>query len=100
LIQVIMSVFGTNDRRYGTLAQLETYDGLACAPTAVTNALLALNLDGLLALPDSPGSHESLYSTRADLAEKIFLHFMGMAESRTCTWLSAFSNFNRYSRLY
>ena len=67
-----MSDFGTNDRRYGTLAQLETYGGLACAPTAVTNALLALNLDGLLALPDSPGSHESLFSTRAILAEKYF----------------------------
>ncbi|WP_115070845.1 hypothetical protein [Synechococcus sp. UW179B] len=67
-----MTVFGTNDRRYGTLAQLETYDGLACAPTAVTNALLALDLDGLLAIPDSPGSHESLFNTRAVLAKKYF----------------------------
>jgi hypothetical protein len=58
-----MITFGTNDRRYGTLAQLDTYGGLACAPTAVTNALLALDLDGLLAIPDSPGSHESLFNT-------------------------------------
>ena len=67
-----MITFGTNDRRYGTLAQLDTYGGLACAPTAVTNALLALDLDGLLAIPDSPGSHESLFNTRAVLAKKYF----------------------------
>lgn len=67
-----MTTFGTNDRRYGTLAQLNTYGGLACAPTAVTNALLALDLDGLLAVSDSPGSHESLFNTRAILAEKYF----------------------------
>jgi hypothetical protein len=67
-----MTIFGTNDRRYGTLAQLDTYGRLACAPTAVTNALLALNLNSLLAMPDSPGSHESLFNTRAILAEKYF----------------------------
>lgn len=64
--------FGDSQRRYGNLAQADNYDGLACVPTSITNALLALNLDALMQDPSRPASWESLYATRNKLAEDYF----------------------------
>lgn len=68
---------GNTNLRYGSLPQLNTFPndigaGLACAPTAVANALPALNIDGLLADPLSPTSWQSLYDTRNDLGSNYF----------------------------
>lgn len=65
-------VIGSRSRRYGYLAQADTFDGLACAPTSVTNALLALGVDELLQMPSEPGAWQSLYQTRNKLAEDYF----------------------------
>jgi hypothetical protein len=67
---------GRRERRYGNLAQANNYDYLACAPTSVANALLALGVDNLMQLPDQPASWQSLYSTRNQLAQDNSLHRM------------------------
>lgn len=64
--------FGDSQRRYGNLAQAYNYDKLACVPTSITNALLALNLDALMQDPSRPANWESLYATRNKLAEDYF----------------------------
>ena len=63
---------GSQARRYGALAQADNFGGLACAPTSVANALLALGVDSLMQVPDQPGSWQSLYDTRNILAEEYF----------------------------
>lgn len=65
-------VIGNRARRYGDLAQADNFDGLACAPTSVANALLALGVDELLQMPSEPGTWQSLYQTRNKLAEDYF----------------------------
>jgi hypothetical protein len=64
--------FGRTDVRLGNLPQLDTFDFLACVPTSVANALLALGVDELMQEPSDPGSYDSLNKTRNILAEHYF----------------------------
>ena len=63
---------GSSASRVGNLAQANSFGGYACAPTSVANALLALGEDSLMQGPSEPGSWESLYETRNNLAENYF----------------------------
>jgi len=63
---------GSSASRVGNLAQANSFGGYACAPTSVANALLALGEDSLMQGPGQPGSWESLYETRNNLAENYF----------------------------
>jgi hypothetical protein len=58
--------------RFGNLPQLESFDGLACVPTSITNALLALGINELMQDPDNPSSYNSLSKTRDILGSKYF----------------------------
>jgi hypothetical protein len=65
-----------NPDLYGTLPQLAWFEGLACVPTSVTNALVGLaRQDGLTTLmsnPADPFSYESILNTRNDLAQNYY----------------------------
>jgi len=63
---------GNDKARFGNLPQLEAFGGLACVPTSVANALLALGIDELMQDPASPGSYNSLFKTRNELADKYY----------------------------
>ena len=63
---------GSSASRVGNLAQANSFGGYACAPTSVANALLALGEDSLMQGPSEPGSWDSLYETRNNLAENYF----------------------------
>jgi len=61
---------------YGTLPQLGWFEGGACVPTSVTNALVGLarkdGLTGLMADPAAPFSYASILNTRNDLASNYY----------------------------
>jgi len=58
--------------RFGDLPQLDTFDQVACVPTAITNALPALGIDELMQDPGDPISYDSLFKTRNILGNKYF----------------------------
>ena len=58
--------------RFGNLPQLDTFDKVACVPTSITNALLALGIDELMQDPDNPSSYNSLSKTRDILGRDYF----------------------------
>ena len=65
-----------NSELYGTLPQLAWFEGGACVPTSVTNALVGLarqdGLTGLMADPAAPFSYASILNTRNDLASNYY----------------------------
>lgn len=63
-------IIGDNNLPYGDLAQVGTFEGLACAPTSVTNALRALDLDGLL--QPATSTLTSLEATQSRLGKEYF----------------------------
>lgn len=68
-----MTLFiGNNSARFGNLPQLNNFDGVACVPTSITNALLALGIDELMQDPGSPTSYDSLFKTRNILGNDYF----------------------------
>ena len=58
--------------RFGNLPQLKSFDGVACVPTSITNALLALGINELMQDPDNPSSYNSLSKTRDILGRDYF----------------------------
>lgn len=65
-------LIGDNSARFGNLPQLGTFEDVACVPTSIANALLALGIDELMQDPDNPSSYKSLNETRNKLGNEYF----------------------------